>query len=125
MAMVGQPRASIFSLAKRRLSTTRVGWSRCALASAIQVSGVLVDFLSIAEEEGHLVQALANSGSIAPLPVLVYLKLKSPRAKDRVDLIELVKAGADVESCRNYVVRHAPELLAKWEECVAVASTEE
>jgi hypothetical protein len=57
--------------------------------------------------------------------VLVYLKLKSPRAKDRVDLIELAKVGASAERCRAYLSHNAPHLVAKFEDCVAAAALED
>jgi hypothetical protein len=61
----------------------------------IQVSGVAI--LSIGADESHLEAAVANSGGVAPAEVLVYLKLKSPRARDRVDVIELLKASGEAE----------------------------
>jgi hypothetical protein len=91
----------------------------------IQVSGVLVDFLSIDPDEGYLKDDLTTSGDIASANVLVYLKLKSPRAKDRVDIIELVKAGLNVVACLAYLKQHRDVLTAKFEECVAAAAAEE
>ncbi len=91
----------------------------------IQVSGVLIDFLSVGDDEKHLEAALSNGGEIAPIDVLVYLKLKSPRAKDRVDVIEVIKAGADVNRCRVYLTAHAAILVPKFDDCVTVAQGEE
>lgn len=91
----------------------------------IQVSGVLVDFLSIQEDESYLYDDLSTSGDVASAQVLVYLKLKSPRAKDRVDVIELVKAGLDVDACRAFLRQHRSSLLSKLDECVAAARAEE
>jgi hypothetical protein len=91
----------------------------------IQVSGVLVDFLSIDQDEDYLQDDLSTSGDIASANALVYLKLKSPRAKDRVDVIELVKAGLHVATCRAYLVQHRDALTAKFDECVTAAHAEE
>ena len=91
----------------------------------IQVSGVLVDFLSIGKDEMHLEVALSTRGDVAPLEVLVYLKLKLPRAKDRVDVIELMKAGVDANRCREYLATNAPALLPKLDECMAAARAED
>jgi hypothetical protein len=91
----------------------------------IQVSGVLVDFLSIDPDEDYLTDDLTTSGDIASANVLVYLKLKSPRAKDRVDIIELVKAGLNVAACHAYLTLHRDALTAKFNECVAAAAAEE
>jgi hypothetical protein len=54
-------------------------------------------------------------GSMIQAPQLVYLKLKSPRQKDRVDVIELLKAGLGIDACRAYLATHAPELVPMFE----------
>jgi hypothetical protein len=75
------------------------------------VNGVAIARLSVQAGEEHLATALeAPMGSIIEAPKLVYLKLKSPRQKDRVDVIELIKAGIDLDACRTYLTRHAPAL---------------
>jgi hypothetical protein len=56
---------------------------------------------------------------------LVYLKLVSPRAKDRLDVIELVRSGIDLPRVRAYLEAHAPQLREKLEQLVAVAEQEE
>jgi hypothetical protein len=91
----------------------------------VQVAGVLVDFLSIQKEEAFLEVGLSTDGGIISAEALVYLKLKSPRAKDRVDIIELVKAGLNVAVCRIYLGHNAAQLLAKFDEAVTVAHAEE
>lgn len=95
----------------------------------IEVRGVVVDFLSVGESEGYLAEAFTTSLAagipVAPGPVLVYLKLKSPRAKDRADLIEMVKAGFDTRITREYLVLHAPALASKWDAIVGEARSEE
>jgi len=89
----------------------------------IQVSGVAIDFLSIGRNEAHLAAALSEE--VAPAPVLVFLKLKSPRSKDRTDIVELIKAGMDVERVRAYVDCHEPSFTPKLDEIVRVARAEE
>jgi hypothetical protein len=91
----------------------------------IQVADVAVDFLSIGADEKHLESALAGSGGVSPAPVLVCLKLKSPRAKDRTDVIELFKAGLDHTAARTYLEANAPRLVAKLDEAVNAARAEE
>jgi len=91
-----------------------------------QVDGIPVDFLSADAGEEHLNAALAApAGSMLEAPPLIYLKLKSPRLKDRTDVVELVKAGIDVEACRRYLVAHAPALLASLDEAARRAAEEE
>jgi hypothetical protein len=91
-----------------------------------QVNGVAVDFLTPTEAEGFLVQELhAESGAFIGAPALVYLKLKSPRHKDRTDVIELIKGGIDVEACRHYLDQHAPSFRAAFDDALARAIAEE
>jgi hypothetical protein len=91
-----------------------------------QVNGVAIDFLSPSSDEAFLDDALATEpGSIVDAAPLVYLKLKSPRAKDRVDVIELVKAGIDVDSCQRYLQAHAPAFLPLFTDAVERAAAEE
>jgi hypothetical protein len=92
----------------------------------IQVNGVVIDLLSIGEGEDHLATAFeASPGSAIEAPQLVYLMLKSPRQKDRVDVIELVKAGIDIDASRRYLAIHAPQLVALFEDAVTRAAAEE
>lgn len=92
----------------------------------IQINGVAIDLLSVQAGEDHLATALeAPMGSMIEAPQLVYLKLKSPRQKDRVDVIELIKAGIDIAACRMYLTRHAPALAVMFEDAVIQAAAEE
>ncbi|MGH9334291.1 MAG: hypothetical protein ACRD21_11135 [Vicinamibacteria bacterium] len=91
-----------------------------------QVNQVAVDFLSAEPGESFLAAALeAEPGSTIDGPPLVYLKLKSPRHKDRTDVIELVKAGLDVNGCREYLSAHAPSFVAPFEDAVERARAED
>jgi hypothetical protein len=91
-----------------------------------QVNKVAIDFLGAEEDEGFLAATLeAEAGSMMEGPPLVYLKLKSPRHKDRTDVIELVKAGLDVDRCRGYLATHAPRFLAEFDEAVRRARVED
>jgi hypothetical protein len=91
-----------------------------------QVHGVAIDLLSPEAGEDFLEAALAApAGSMMESPPLVYLKLKSPRRKDSVDVIEMIKAGIDAARCRAYLVEHAPSFVTAFDDCVARAELEE
>jgi len=91
-----------------------------------QVNRVAVDFIGIEAGEGFLAAALtAEAGSMIDGPSLVYMKLKSPRHRDRTDVIELVKAGLDVDRCRDFLGRHAPSFVAEFDAAVRRARAEE
>jgi hypothetical protein len=92
----------------------------------IQVDGVMVDFLSAKTMNVPLdAETRESRVPIAPISVLVHLKLLSPRRKDAADVVELVKVGIDTGVVRAYLEARAPELLGKWEESVAAAVAEE
>src|SRR5262249_39168025 len=84
-----------------------------------QVNRVAIDFIGPEPDEEFLASALdADAGSMMEAPPLVYMKLKSPRHKDRTDVIELVKAGIDVDLCRDYLSAHAPSFVVDFEDAV-------
>jgi hypothetical protein len=91
-----------------------------------QVKGVAVDFIGAESTESFLAAALeAEPGSIIDGPPLVYMKLKSPRHKDRTDVIELIKGGLDVDPCRAYLAANAPAFVAELDAAVARARAED
>jgi hypothetical protein len=90
------------------------------------VNRVAVDFIGAEASEGFLAAALeAEAGSMIEGPPLVYMKLKSPRHKDRTDVIELVKAGLDVDGCRAYLSAHAPSFVGEFDDAVRRARAED
>ena len=93
------------------------------------IDGVSVDLLATSGADAFLERSLARpvQGEIPVVPagVLIYLKLRSPRLKDRADVVELVKAGLDVAGVRQYLEQEAPALAARFEECIAQARAEE
>jgi hypothetical protein len=95
----------------------------------IQVEGVSVDLLSLSSAESFLENALVpptpGQVPVVGAGTLVYLKLKSPRLRDRADVVELVKRGLVVEPVRQYLERNAPALVARFDECLAQARAEE
>lgn len=95
----------------------------------IQVGGVAIDFLSPRSGEAQMEQALDRAGaigvSVAPLEVLIHLKLKSPRQKDLADIVELIKAGLDARAVEAYVAASVPDLLPRWNLAVSSARAEE
>jgi hypothetical protein len=96
----------------------------------VEAHGVAVDTLSVRDDEQHLLAAieapeLSEGVPVAPVEAVIYLKLVSPRSKDRLDLVELVRAGVDLERVRAYLDRHAPSLRSKFEDIVRTSEEEE
>ncbi len=68
---------------------------------------------------------MSNGIPIAPIEVLFYLKLKSPRRKDSADIVELVKGGAATSPVRKYLERVAPDLIEKFDGLVSEGQSED
>jgi hypothetical protein len=95
----------------------------------IEVAGVRIDYLSPIslgpQLEEVLDHPLMNEGlAIVPIEVLVYMKLTAKRRRDLVDVIELIKAGADVSPVRDYLERYASDLVSSFEQLVNEALAE-
>ena len=91
-----------------------------------RVGTVPIDFLNAQPGEHFLTATLdADPGSIVGAGPLVYLKLKSPRHRDRTDIIELIKSGLDIDACRQYLAQYAPAFADQFESAVARARAEE
>jgi hypothetical protein len=52
------------------------------------------------------------------------MKLKSPRAKDEADVVELLKAGIDSKVVGMYLKDHAPELAERFARALEKAAAE-
>jgi hypothetical protein len=89
----------------------------------IEVDGVRIDYLSPVSLGAQLEEVLdhppMNEGlAIVPIEVLIYMKLAAKRRRDLVDVIELVKVGADVNRVRDYLRQYAGDLVPQFEELV-------
>jgi hypothetical protein len=95
----------------------------------INVRGVSIDYLTVAELGPHVdavldAPVMSDGLPTVPIEVLVYMKLVAHRMRDRADVTELIKRGADVRRIRDYLGTHAADLLTRFEEIVEQASHE-
>ena len=95
----------------------------------IEVDGIRIDYLSPVSLGAQLEAVLDNPPtseniSIVPIEALIYMKLVAKRRQDQLDIIELVKAGADVKYVQSYLVQYAPDLLPLFSELVDEALSE-
>lgn len=96
----------------------------------LRVGNVAVDPLVPAPNEAYfeaaIEQAVVSEGiPILPLEALFAMKLRSPRRKDRVDLIELTKAGrVDRKETSVYLAKNAPDLEPAFRDVVETADKE-
>lgn len=92
----------------------------------IHTGEVAIDYLSPLPGAEHLLDVARGRADVLILPIehLVQMKLVAGRSKDRTDVVELIKAGMPVRSVAEYLQAHAPELLAKFKDCIDDASEE-
>jgi hypothetical protein len=128
----GYPRASKdvdFVVGPEAFTTHEGGLITINPGVPVRVGDVAVDPISVGAEEPHLLEALRTAQRSQDIPVLslealVYMKLKSPRRKDAVDVVELLKAGADAGRIAAYLERHAPALGGKLKQLASEAEAE-
>ena len=92
----------------------------------IEVDGIRIDYLSPVSLGPQLEEALnhpqlSEGLAIVPIEALIYMKLVAQRRKDLLDVVELLKAGADVKRVRAYLQQYAGDLLPRFEELVTEA----
>lgn len=94
----------------------------------VAVGDVPIDLLSVGDDgfiEDDLDEAWGLTRiPIAPIDVLIYLKLKSPRRRDKNDVIALIQAGADTDVILGTLTANAPELIEKFRTLIDIADSE-
>jgi hypothetical protein len=95
----------------------------------IEVDGIRIDYLSPASLGPQLEEVLdhppiSEGLPVVPIEALIYMKLVAKRRKDLVDVIELVRAGADLTLVRDYLSQYADDLVPLFEELVNEALAE-
>ena len=89
----------------------------------IEVEGIRIDYLSPVSLGTQVEETLnhpptSEGLAIVPIEVLIYMKLVAKRRRDLVDIIELIKAGADLKPVRDYLKQYAGDLVPLFEELV-------
>lgn len=95
----------------------------------IEVDGIRIDYLSPTALGAQLEDVLdhpplSEGLAVVPIEALIYMKLVAKRRKDLVDVVELVKAGADLPRVRDYLRQYAADLAPLFEELVNEALAE-
>ena len=93
----------------------------------IKVGGVRIDYLSPASLGEHLVSALehkkeASGIEVVSLEHLIYMKLIAKRRKDLLDVVELLKRTSKSRMIRNYLEKHAADLVPLFDELLQESS---
>ncbi len=95
----------------------------------VHVRGVSVDYLTTGQLGAHLEPALDAPLTSDGLPTisveaLIYMKVVAHRMRDRADITELLKRGADASHARAYLVLHAPDLCERFDALAEQAARE-
>ena len=95
----------------------------------IEVNSVRIDYLSPASLGPQLEDVLndpprSHGLAVLPIEVLIFTKLSARRRRDMLDVVELIKAGADVTRVREYLRQYANDLLPVFENLLEEAMNE-
>ncbi len=95
----------------------------------IEVEGIRIDYLSPVGLGTHVERALNEPSiskglAVVPIEVLIYMKLVAKRRRDQIDVVELIRVGADIKQVKEYLKAYAPDLLPLFEELVNEALSE-
>jgi hypothetical protein len=96
----------------------------------ISYKGVGIDWVSLEPQERSALEEfliLPSRGEVPSIPIepLIAMKLLAGRHKDQADVVELVKAGADIAACRQFVMQSFPSKIPLLERLIHQASLEE
>jgi hypothetical protein len=128
MAIPVVPEISTSWLPTRHLTFTAPS-SPPKLDYPIRYSGVEVDWVWLEPHEraafDHFL-VLPHEGEVPIIPVepLVLMKLVAGRSKDHTDIVEMIKAGAEVERLRVFVHQFKPDLTENLEKLAEIARRE-
>ena len=96
----------------------------------ISYKGVGIDWVSLEpHERGALEEflVLPSEGEVPTIPVepLIAMKLLAGRHKDQTDVVEMIKAGADVKATINFVAKSFPRKMELLNKLILIAEQEE
>ena len=82
----------------------------------MKYSGITIDWVSLEPDERipleeFLIDALPGEVPVMGIEPLIAMKLLAGRQKDQSDIVELIKAGADVDSITSFIEDRFPKKL--------------
>ena len=94
----------------------------------IDIRGVAIDTLwaSSAEESAGIGLAIPGGKGVqvAPVEVLMAMKIRARRAQDDADVVGLIRAGVDEDAIRAALERFDPGLVGRFDQLAQQASAE-
>lgn len=124
-AIFGPRLTSIFWWGKRPLSTT-AGWlpsGRVYRLRSTASGSTICRLWRIGPQLEEVLNDPSRSQGLAVVPIeaLIYMKLRARRRQDLLNMVELIKAGADVRRVRRYLEQYAGDLVAVFDGLVEEA----
>jgi hypothetical protein len=95
----------------------------------MKYSGITIDWVSLEPDERagleeFLIDAIPGEVPVMEIEPLVAMKLLAGRQKDQADIVELIKAGADINSITAFVEDRFPKKLTMLRNLIAKSSEE-
>ena len=95
----------------------------------MKYSGITIDWVSLEPDERagleeFLVDAIPGEVPVMEIEPLVAMKLLAGRQKDNADIVELIKAGADINPITKFVEDRFPKKLTLLRNLIARAGEE-
>ena len=96
----------------------------------MRYSGITIDWVSLEPDERipleeFLVDARPGEVPVMEIEPLIAMKLLAGRQKDQSDIVELIKAGADIQSIIMFVENRFPQKLDALKNLIAKAGAED
>jgi len=96
----------------------------------MRYSGITIDWVSLEPDERagleeFLIDALPGEVPVMEIEPLIAMKLLAGRQKDQADIVELIKAGADIGSISSFVEKRFPKKLTMLRNLITRANVEE
>jgi hypothetical protein len=96
----------------------------------IRYADIAIDWVSLESDERaaldpFLLLPAGEEVPVMPVEPLVLMKLVAGRLRDRADVLEMIKAGADVAKLQAFIQSARPGLATTLEELVATAMAED
>lgn len=117
-----------FLVSDAAFTFTTSGLACFAPGVPFQASGVQIDYIGPQDPTEHLLlqQAEGNPDlNVVPVEVLIAMKLRAGRRKDKLAVVELIRAGANVQQVEDHLAQVAPTTLSLWRDLLREADFSE
>lgn len=95
----------------------------------VKYSGITIDWVSFEPDERSMLEEFLADGvpgevPVIPIEPLIAMKLLAGRQRDQSDIVELIKAGADIDSISSFIEHRFPKKIGMLNNLIEKASRE-